>query len=798
MAADDRDDDGSDLTERAKRIEERAKNPSGAGSAAPAYAAYSPPEVLKRASEPSSSNSFYEPATSAKKEPTIYQPPEERSFFSPSADERSDQARRAAQRVRRRVQGDDGYDHTSETPAPTEQRAEPAKTAPPLAAPAPKAPAARVEPVVSMPKRSPPPVAPPAPKKPASPSLMDRALTQPKSAPANQEPPKPAAQAKPSIQDALISRAAQPRSNPAAQAPAEPAASSPIQRAIDAPVAPKKPVLTKAERRLAEAQAAKAKASETPAAIEKSPAAASQPGSKPDAGDTAKAAKSASASLLKRASNAAKAKPALEKKPEVAVPSARESKRSETTQSTVASSDAMDPLEAAYIEAETSSTEPAMESAANPMVVPTSGLQTARTKAFAPFEWMIASRYMRARKKEGFVSVITGFSLLGIALGVATLIVVMAVLTGFRETLITQLLGANAHISVVSQTGNFQNYDDVASEIREVDGVIRVSPLITGQVLATGPRGHSGVFLKGMRKSDLEERTLVTSPEESQGSLADFEDDKGIAIGVDLAEKLGLQLGDFISLISPDGDITPFYATPMPRKKDYKVGYIYKVGLLEVDRGHVYMPMSEAQIYLNKQGFVDQLEVFVEDPDNVEQYTDPIFQSVRSSIGLYTWKTLNGQFIAALDIERKVMFVVLTMIILVAALNIISGLVMLVKDKARGVAIMRTMGLARGSVLRVFFICGSSIGVIGSILGVILGVTFALNIDSIEHALSSLTGSRLWDPDTRMGISEVPSNLEFTDVALTLFIALGLSFIATLFPAWKAAKTDPVEALRYE
>jgi len=301
-----------------------------------------------------------------------------------------------------------------------------------------------------------------------------------------------------------------------------------------------------------------------------------------------------------------------------------------------------------------------------------------------------------------------------------------------------------------------------------------------------------------MRKSDLEQRTLFTSPEESAGSLDDFVDDKGVAIGQDLAEKLRLQVGDFISLISPDGDITPFYATPMPRKKDYKVAYIYRVGLLEVDRGHVYMPMSEAQIYLNKQGFVDQLEVFVDDPDDVEQYADPIFQSVRSSVGLYTWKTLNGQFIAALDIERKVMFVVLTMIILVAALNIISGLVMLVKDKARGVAIMRTMGMARGSVLRVFFICGSSIGVIGSILGVILGVAFALNIDSIERFLSSVTGSRLWDPDARMGISQVPSNLEFSDVALTLFIALGLSFIATLFPAWKAAKTDPVEALRYE
>ena len=424
-------------------------------------------------------------------------------------------------------------------------------------------------------------------------------------------------------------------------------------------------------------------------------------------------------------------------------------------------------------------------------------LANVKTKAFAPFEWMVASRYLRARKKEGFVSVIAGFSLVGIALGVATLIVVMAVMSGFRETLVNQVLGVSAHMNVTSQTEKFENYDTLAEAIRQVDGVTRVSPVVDGQVLATGNRNHTGVVVRGMRKEDLEKLNVVKAPEVASGSIDTFAGDNGVAIGANIAAKLNLRVGDFITLISPDGDITPFSATPMPRKKNYKVLYVFKLGLHEYDSVLVYMPLSEAQIYFNKKGVVDSLEVITDDPSNVDDYTGPVRQAARQSVGVYTWKDLNGSLIGALDIERKVMFVILTMIILVAALNIISGLVMLVKDKGRDVAIMRTMGMARGSILRIFFVCGASIGVIGSVVGVILGVAFTMNIQSIQGFIEGITGASLWDPKVRM-LSEIPSKLVFSDVALTLFIALGLSFLATLYPAWKAAKLDPVEALRYE
>jgi lipoprotein-releasing system permease protein len=388
--------------------------------------------------------------------------------------------------------------------------------------------------------------------------------------------------------------------------------------------------------------------------------------------------------------------------------------------------------------------------------------------------------------------------LVGIALGVATLIVVMAVMTGFRETLITQIIGGSPHVNVQSQTESFGNFDTVADQIRGVDGIEYVTPVVQGQVLATGNNRHSGVLVRGMRKADLERLIANAEPEVINGSLDDFTEDNGVALGANLAAKLGLRIGDFITLISPDGDITPFQATPMPRVKDYKIIQTFKLGVQEIDYNVAFMPFAEAQIYFNKQDQADTLDIFVADPQNVEQYSDPIFASSRSSISLYNWKNQNGRLIGAINLERQVMFVILTMIILVAALNIISGLVMLVKDKARDVAIMRTMGMARGSILRIFFICGSSIGVIGSLLGVLLGVLFVVNIHTIQGFVEWVTNTRVWDPSVRAGISEIPTKLQFSDVALTLFIALGLSFIATLFPAWKAAKLDPVEALRYE
>ncbi len=433
------------------------------------------------------------------------------------------------------------------------------------------------------------------------------------------------------------------------------------------------------------------------------------------------------------------------------------------------------------------------DSAAAPTFAP-KPVRLAKTKPFAGFEWDIASRYLRARRKEGFISVIAGFSLVGIGLGVATLIIVMAVMTGFRETLVEQILGVDPHVNVVSQTEKFENYDTLAVAIRSVDGIIAVSPTIEGQVLASSASGHSGVLVRGMRREDFAKLKVVTNPEASVGNLDKFEGDKGIAIGDGVARRLGIRLGDSITLISPDGDLTPFGVTP--RSKSYPVTYIFKLGLSQYDSAFVYMPLRESQLYFNKKGRVDSLEVTVGDPNKVDDYVQPIRQAANTSIGVYTWKDSKGTLIGALDVERNVMFLILTLIILVAALNIISGLVMLVKDKARDVAIMRTMGMARGSILRIFFICGSSIGVIGSVFGCILGVLFCLNIGAIQGAVESVTGPVF--PADVYGLSGLPAELVWTDVVKILFMALGLSFVATLYPAWKAANLDPVEALRYE
>ena len=437
--------------------------------------------------------------------------------------------------------------------------------------------------------------------------------------------------------------------------------------------------------------------------------------------------------------------------------------------------------------------EPRIEPSPAPTFAP-KPVRLAKTKAFAGFEWDIASRYLRARRKEGFISVIAGFSLVGIGLGVATLIIVMAVMTGFRETLIEQILGVDPHVNVVSQTEKFENYDTLAVAIRQVDGVIAVSPTVEGQVLASSASGHSGVLVRGMRREDFAKLKVVTNPEASVGDLKKFEGDDGIAIGDGVARRLGIRLGDTLTLISPDGDLTPFGITP--RSKSYPVTYIFKLGLTQYDSAFVYMPLRESQLYFNKKGVVDSLEVTVADPNRVDDYVQEIRQAANTSIGVYTWKDSKGTLIGALDVERNVMFLILTLIILVAALNIISGLVMLVKDKARDVAIMRTMGMSRGSILRIFFICGSSIGVIGSVIGCILGVLFCLNIGAIQGAVEQITGPVF--PADVYGLSGLPAELVWTDVVKILFMALGLSFIATLYPAWKAANLDPVEALRYE
>jgi len=416
-------------------------------------------------------------------------------------------------------------------------------------------------------------------------------------------------------------------------------------------------------------------------------------------------------------------------------------------------------------------------------------------RPFSRLEWMIAGRYLRARRKEGAISVIAGFSLVGIMLGVATLIIVMSVMNGFRAELVDRILGAQAHITVISndREKGLSDYEPLAKRLAEVPEVTRAAPIVERQVLASSESGNSGALIRGMSLESVETLDAVAHPEASWGDIANY--DKGVALGAGLAQKLGLKVGDKVTLISPRGLTTPFGTAP--RVKAYDIVYIFRIGMSQYDNAYVFMPLGEAQAYFRMPGRVDAIEVMVKHPDEVERIGAELEPIVAGKGFLWNWKRANGAFLDALRVERTVMFVILTLIILVAALNIISGLIMLVKDKGRDIGILRTMGLTRGAVLRIFFICGASIGVIGTALGVVLGVLFTDNIDAIVAGVEAVVGVNLWDKEIRF-ITRVPAVMQPFDVVLTVVISLGLSFVATWYPAWRAARMDPVEALRYE
>jgi lipoprotein-releasing system permease protein len=416
------------------------------------------------------------------------------------------------------------------------------------------------------------------------------------------------------------------------------------------------------------------------------------------------------------------------------------------------------------------------------------------TRPFAAFEWMIALRYLRARRKEGFVSVISGFSLVGIALGVATLIIVMSVMNGFRHELLSRILGLNGHAIVQSFEGNLTQFDAESARVRAVPGVTRAAPIIDGQVMATSGSISAGVIVRGMRKADLKSLATVSNTL-SPGALARYEGGDSVIIGARLAAKLGLQPGMTITLIAPKGNITPFGTTP--RVKTYTIAGTFQIGMSEYDQTFIFMPLDEAQLYFNMDNAVSGLEVMVQNPDAIESMVPAIAKAAGPLARVLTWQDMNSSLFGALEVERNVMFLILTLIILVAALNIVSGLIMLVKDKGGDIAILRTMGATRGSVMRVFFISGASIGVFGTIFGLIIGVVFCANIEEIRQFLSSLTGTTLFNPEIYF-LSRMPAEMYTSDVVSVVGMALGLSFLATLYPSWRAARLDPVEALRYE
>jgi lipoprotein-releasing system permease protein len=416
------------------------------------------------------------------------------------------------------------------------------------------------------------------------------------------------------------------------------------------------------------------------------------------------------------------------------------------------------------------------------------------TRPFAPFEWMIALRYLRPTRREGYVSIISILSLIGIAVGVAALIIVMSVMNGFRHELLSRILGLNGHVLVQGFDGDLSNYDDAAARVRKVPGVIRVAPIVDGQVMATSTGINMGVLVRGMRREDLKTLTTVSNTL-SPGALQRFEGGDSVIIGARLAERLRLVPGMTITLIAPRGNITPFGTTP--RVKTYTIAGTFRIGMSEYDQTFVFMPLDEAQLYFNMDNRVSALEVMIADPDRVGDMTNAIGRAAGPLSRVLTWQDVNSSLFGALEVERNVMFLILTLIILVAALNIISGLIMLVKDKSGDIAILRTMGATRGAVMRVFFIAGASIGVIGTLLGFVFGVVFCANIEEIRQFLSSLTGTTLFNPEIYF-LSRMPAEMNFNEVLSVVLMALTLSFLATLYPSWRAARLDPVEALRYE
>jgi lipoprotein-releasing system permease protein len=417
---------------------------------------------------------------------------------------------------------------------------------------------------------------------------------------------------------------------------------------------------------------------------------------------------------------------------------------------------------------------------------------------FTPFERTIAFRYLRARKGERFVSVIAIFSLVGIALGVATLIIVMSVMNGFRQELLGRILGLNGHLGVyAAEGGPMRDFDPVAARIRGLPGIVAATPIVEGQVLLTSEAGGaSGGLARGIRPEDLKARAIIAG-NIRRGDLEEFAGEDVVAIGTGLAARLRVGVGDRISLVSPQGRTTVFGT--VPRVRSYRVVALFNVGMNEYDSSFVFMPLEAAQLYFQMPDAATQVEVFVQDPTRVRAVNFEIRRALASerAVRIVDWQDANSSFFNAVQVERNVMFLILTLIIIVAAFNIISSLIMLVKDKGRDIAILRTMGATRGAVMRIFLLCGASIGVLGTLIGFVLGLLFCLNIESIRQALQALTGTELFSPEVYF-LSQLPAVVDPNEVGQVVAMGLVLSLLATLYPSWRAARLDPVEALRSE